>query len=381
MRKGIARCLAGVRGLNGKVEVDGDAGRGVLIAGHIRLTGLPDDVIGTWSTFEPAEAVPGQRVVETGTPQIFKAGQSVGAGLHSVLRPGNHEADSDAFLPARCTLVACGVVAEAAVERVVARPALDNVIVAVARDRVVEVRADDAVDPGERIAADIGDVARRCAVGRSGHHIDRHRSRSACIRNPGITVAGDGVIAAHTLEFVEGRCQGQIVRGAVEIRRHIDVGEIRAADRLDGVQCVGADRGVADDRASRHVDSDAGDRPQIDVVDRLIEAAASHQDVVAGAAIEHLGGVSGIGAAIQRVRKARADDGVDPGNCIAADRVVTRCRSKREIDGDTGRRVDERNPRIAVADDGVVATQPLEFVERIAGKIAPGTAGIRNSMP
>ena len=230
----------------------------MLIAGHIRLTGLPDDVIGTWSTFEPAEAVPGQRVVETGTAQIFKAGQSVGAGLPSVLRPGNHEADSDA---ARCTLVACGVISEAAVERVVARPALDDVIAAVAGNRVVEVRADDAVDPGERIAADIGDVARRCAVGRSGHHIDRHRSRSACIRNPGITVAGDGVIAAHTLEFVEGRCQGQIVRGAVEIRRPIDVGEIRAADQLDGVQCVGADRGVADNRAHRHVDSDARDRP------------------------------------------------------------------------------------------------------------------------
>src|SRR4029077_19718835 len=122
VRQDIACRLAGIRGLNGKVEVDGDAGRGALIAGHIQLTGLPDDMIGTWSTFEPAEAVPGQRVVETGTPQIFKAGQSVGAGLQGVLRPGNHEADSDADIScaARCMLVACGVVAEAAVERVVA---------------------------------------------------------------------------------------------------------------------------------------------------------------------------------------------------------------------------------------------------------------------
>ena len=38
-----------------------------------------------------------------------------------------------------CATVACGVVAEAAVD--VLAPALDNVIVAVTRDRVVEVQA------------------------------------------------------------------------------------------------------------------------------------------------------------------------------------------------------------------------------------------------
>ena len=109
------------------------------------------------------------------------------------------------------------------------------------------------------------------------------------IRNPGIAVAGDLVVAAHPLELVEGRSGREIGRGAVEIGRHIGIVEIGAADRLDRNQRIGSDRGVAHHRAGRHVDADAGDGPGIGVIDRLVEAAAAIERVIAGAAIKDFG--------------------------------------------------------------------------------------------
>ena len=70
--------------------------------------------------------------------------------------------------------------------------------------------------------------------------------------------------------------------------RDVGIDEIGAADQFDRLQRIGSDRGVADHGTCRHVDGDAGDRPDIAIIDRLIEAAAAIDSVIAGSAIEEL---------------------------------------------------------------------------------------------
>ena len=61
-----------------------------------------------------------------------------------------------------------------------------------------------ALTAGEGVGADIGQIARRDAVRRAGQQIDRHAGGRVDVGNPRVAVAGDGVVAAQPLEFVEG---------------------------------------------------------------------------------------------------------------------------------------------------------------------------------
>ena len=168
---------------------------------------------------------------------------------------------------------------------VVAAAAVEHVVVGVARNRVVEVRAADAADqPVKCVGADRGVSGRRAS-----REIDRHPP--VALNNemrvlPLPVMVSLPPIPSNSLKVVP---RLEIGRGAVEAGRHIGIGEVRAAHRLDRDQRIGANRGVANHGAGRHVDVDAGGRPDIAVIDRLVEAAAAIERVIAGAAVEYLG--------------------------------------------------------------------------------------------
>ena len=65
----------------------------------------------------------------------------------------------------------------------------------------------------------------------------------------------------------------------------VGIGKIRPANGFDGPQRIGSDRRVAGDRSQRHVDVNAGGRGIV-VVEGVVEAARTVDEVIAGAPVE-----------------------------------------------------------------------------------------------
>ena len=93
-----------------------------------------------------------------------------------------------------------------------------------------------------------------------------------------------------------------------ELRRHIGVGEVGAAHRFDRAQRIGPDRRIARDRAGRHVDADACRHRRVVAVDRLVEAAAAVDEVVAGPTFELARGIGGLLLPAECIVELRARD-------------------------------------------------------------------------
>src|ERR1051325_4089104 len=105
-----------------------------------------------------------------------------------------------------------------------------------------------------------------------------------------ITIPGDGVVAAHPLELVEAPKAAAVRAAAAETGRIEVIGKTGAADRFDGPQRIGADRGITLHDTGREVDMDAGARRGVVAVDRQVETAATIDVVVAAAAFEFFRG-------------------------------------------------------------------------------------------
>src|SRR5207249_1129465 len=134
------------------------------------------------------------------------------------------------------------------------------------------------------------------SVRRAGLEVDRHAAGRIDVADAGIRVADDGVVAAQSLEFVEGKSKpvyagaSGIGAGGGEAAGIVAVDETGAADRLDRAQGVGADRGIAGHGAGGEMNRDPRCCRRIQVVDRPVEPAAAVDEVVAGAAVEILRG-------------------------------------------------------------------------------------------
>ena len=97
-----------------------------------------------------------------------------------------------------------------------------------------------------------------------GSEGDRDAGRGSAEIDPGLAVAGDGVVARQSLEAVEvGIDQRTIAEGAGRVAagkagRDIGVVEQAAANGFDAEERVGADEGrIADHRAGREIYRDA----------------------------------------------------------------------------------------------------------------------------
>ena len=85
----------------------------------------------------------------------------------------------------------------------------------------------DAVDAaGNGVAAD-----ERTSGRRSRRKVDNHTCGRVAIDNAGVAVAGDCVVTAHALKFVEGAVAAGIRAATAKARGVIDIGGIRSANR------------------------------------------------------------------------------------------------------------------------------------------------------
>ena len=140
----------------------------------------------------------------------------------------------------KIVVVPGAIKAPAAIDEIVASPAfegLGNVRRVVGADQdVVEMRAAQCSDAAEGVSAD-----RVVAHRTPRRDIDCHRARRIDVAYSGVVVAGDLVVAGHTLELVEaalipapiGAVRGE--GGCVE-----DVRRVAATDGFDAQQRVGA---------------------------------------------------------------------------------------------------------------------------------------------
>src|SRR5262249_47301002 len=131
-----------------------------------------------------------------------------------------------------------------------------------AEQGVVEIRPADAVDAGELIEADPGQITGRDSLSGPGQEIDGDGSCRAKIADPGIAVAGDGVVAPVALEFVAGAVAAGIEAGAAEADGIVEIRGIRAVDGFDASKRIGPhDRSgvsvAANHCPGRHVDRNA----------------------------------------------------------------------------------------------------------------------------
>ena len=96
--------------------------------------------------------------------------------------------------------------------------AVEEVVGSAAQDGVVEVRSEDAVDAGEGVMAD-----RAIAIRRAGREIDHNARRRVAELDLRGAVAGDGVVAALTLERVEpDKARGIVAVGQIAADRAVD---------------------------------------------------------------------------------------------------------------------------------------------------------------
>ena len=103
-----------------------------------------------------------------------------------------------------------GVIAAAAVEYVVAALAIEGIVVGIARKRIGKLRAANLRDTGEGVCSDRGITGRR-----PRREIDGHTTGGADEGDAGIAVAGDGVVAAQSLELVERAAVADIQRAGL----------------------------------------------------------------------------------------------------------------------------------------------------------------------
>src|SRR5262245_37288086 len=104
-------------------------------------------------------------------------------------------------------------------------------------------------------------------------------------------------------------------------------------------------------------------------VDEMVVAGSTRHQVVAAPAIDRVVAALAVepvvaGIAGDRVGEARTPDIGDARESIGPDRAVPGRRTGGKVNGDASRRVEKADSRVAIADDGVVAAETLEFVER-----------------
>src|SRR4051812_36847737 len=208
-------------------------------------------------------------------------------------------------------------------QRVAAALAFDKVVSAIACDRVGKVGAADARDAAEECVGSDRGIAGGGARSIESER-DRDAGRGIVVADAGIAVAGDGVVAAHALEFIEvaaTACIGAGRRGSVAGEPYgiVGVGEVGAAYGLDRDERVGPDRRIARDDAGRERDVDARCYVAITAVDCAVEAPIAIDQVIAAAAVEILRRARGVGASEERVGKVRATDRTHAGKSVGAD--------------------------------------------------------------
>src|ERR1700681_2349269 len=188
-------------------------------------------------------------------------------------------------------------------------------------------------------------------MGRSERQVHGDCGCSVGVDNPGVAVAGDGIVAAEAFELIEGAVVADVegARRAVS-GRVVGVGVASTLDALDRAERVGPDRGIPGHDAGGHGDGDAAGR-QVDVVVAGDVKAATPVDGVV-AAVSGEGVV--VGVAEHRIVEHRPLDSVHAGERVGSDRSVAGGGAGGEVDGDAGGRVVEGDASVAVADDGVV---------------------------
>jgi hypothetical protein len=152
-------------------------------------------------------------VRKIGSPDCFNRKQRVRARVGPSRHNARRQIDDDAGVVG-CLGIHCTIEAATAVDEVVAAQALEILgragrIIA-AGERVVKERAANVADAGKGIGTDGGVAGRdaRCPAARGRPTGDRIEGNGDAgsgveIRNPGLTVADDGVVATTAFELVE----------------------------------------------------------------------------------------------------------------------------------------------------------------------------------
>ena len=209
--------------------------------------------------------------------------------------------------------------ATAAIDVIIAGKAEELFVTAAAQQRVAEHRAHDGNDAGERIGADASRISRRRAMCDASRDVDGHTVRRQNILQPGISVAGDGVVAGHPFELVERAGGAGIGARTRKTGRIIDIVETGAAHRLDCAQRVGADTRVAGNCSGCEVDGDPRTRDGIVVVHGIVKSATTIEKVVSAATFKLLERAVRIIAAVHDVGICRPDNRVDEGEGVVTD--------------------------------------------------------------
>jgi hypothetical protein len=314
-------------------------------------------------------------IVEVGSLHTLDRAQRIVADRRIAGRRSRREVDSHGSGREIDGVVGCNVETAPTVNEIIAGCAVKGFgtggAVASAQ-RIVEHRCVNRIDTTE------GVMSGRCVAVRgtgtrrdAGLQVHNDPPGRVGKSNPRIAIAGDGVVAPHAVEFVEGAVGAGISAGAGESDGVESIGGVRTSDRFDGQKRIRTHRESITCHSSHgQLDVDTPHRRRVERVVRAVEAAPAVDRVVTGAAFEYLDCAGSIAGAEQLVVKSRADDARKPrpDEVVGPDRRIAGCRVRVEVDRNGRCRVGIGNarPQCALAvdgtGDGVVAAPALELV-------------------